>query len=214
MGNHTARHGGAGRWAAGDERGLPAVYGAPRITYDDFEARPAWARRALRRWLRGAGDDARDAGLELVGAAAPEAGGAVREEVVEPAATEHPRWRPPSEPGGATRQASALALWSDARWAGNRIRATHDPCEVTCRARRILDCRIRTRCFSSTRIFVAWGSTPRRGRRVVAMTLAAHYKPFWSARTARDPRAPDLVGALLALWRADRRGGAQQGGLG
>ena len=30
---------------------------------------------------------------------------------------------------------------------GNRIRATHDPCEVTCRARRILDCRIGTRCF-------------------------------------------------------------------
>ena len=31
------------------------------------------------------------------------------------------------------------------RAAGNSIRATHDPCEVTCGARRILDGRIRSR---------------------------------------------------------------------
>ena len=91
-------------------------FGAPRISFDEFEAKPAWARRAMRRWLRGAGDDARDAGLELVGAAASEAGGAVDEEVVEPEARDDPRWRPPPEPGGATRLASARALWSDVRW--------------------------------------------------------------------------------------------------
>ena len=50
-------------------------YGAPRITFDDFEANPAWARRTMHRWMRGAGDDSRDAGLEIVGAAASEAGG-------------------------------------------------------------------------------------------------------------------------------------------
>ena len=91
-------------------------FGAPRISFDDFEAKPTWARRAMRRWLRGAGDDTRDAGLELVGAAAPEAGGAVDEEVVEPEESDDPRWSPPPEPGGATRRASARALWSDARW--------------------------------------------------------------------------------------------------
>ena len=42
------------------------------------------------------------------------------------------------------------------------------------------------------------------------MTLAAHHKPFWSARIAHSPRAPDLVGALLALWRAERRGAREQ----
>ena len=53
--------------------------GAPRITFDDFEANPAWARRTMHRWMRGAGDDARDAGLEIVGAAASEAGGGTSE---------------------------------------------------------------------------------------------------------------------------------------
>ena len=45
------------------------------------------------------------------------------------------------------REALAAEAAGKARTAGNRIRATHDPCEVTCRARRILDCRIGTRCF-------------------------------------------------------------------
>ena len=36
------------------------------------------------------------------------------------------------------------------------------------------------------------------------MTLAAHHKPFWSARIARCRRDLDLVGALPVVWRADR----------
>jgi len=92
-------------------------YGAPRITFDDFEANPAWARRMMRRWMRGAGNDTLDAGLEIVGAAASEAGGGLAEEAVgAPVARDDPRWSPPPEPGGEARQASASAQWSDARW--------------------------------------------------------------------------------------------------
>ena len=43
------------------------------------------------------------------------------------------------------------------------------------------------------------------------MSLALHHRHFASARTARGPRAPDLVGALLALWRAERRGARVKG---
>ena len=92
-------------------------YGAPPITYDDFEANPSWARRTMRRWMRGAGDDTFDAGLEIVGAAASEAGGGVVEEAVGASvARDDPRWSPPPEPGGEARRASASATWSDARW--------------------------------------------------------------------------------------------------
>ena len=38
-----------------------------------------------------------------------------------------------------------------------------------------------------------------------------HHKPFGSARTARGLRALDLVGALHALWRAERRGAREKG---
>ena len=53
-----------------------------------------------------------------------------------------------------------------------------------------------------TRKFVAWGSMPRPGGRATPLTLGHHHKPFWSGRTARSPHGLDLVGALLALWRA------------
>ena len=45
----------------------------------------------------------------------------------------------------------------------------------------------------STRKFVAWGSTPRPGSRAAFVTLGYYHKPFGSARTARAPRALDLV---------------------
>ena len=60
-------------------------------------------------------------------------------------------------------------------------------------------------------IFLTEGSTPRRGRRVLAVTLGRHHKPFGSARTARALRALDLVGALHALRRAERRGAREKG---
>ena len=43
------------------------------------------------------------------------------------------------------------------------------------------------------------------------MTLAPRHKPFESAGTARGLRALDLVGALHALWRAERRGAREKG---
>jgi len=57
-----------------------------------------------------------------------------------------------------------------------------------------------------TRKFVAWGSTPRPGGRAASVTLGHHHKPFWSARTARGPRALDLVrrrGGLSAAGRTN-----------
>ena len=54
-------------------------------------------------------------------------------------------------------------------------------------------------------------STPRRGRRVLPVTLGRHHKPFGSARTARALRALDLAGALHALRRAERRGAREKG---
>ena len=59
--------------------------------------------------------------------------------------------------------------------------------------------------------FLTEGSTPRRGRRVLAVTLGRHHKPFESARTARGLRALDLVGVLHALWRVERRGAREKG---
>ena len=59
--------------------------------------------------------------------------------------------------------------------------------------------------------FLTEGSTPRRGRRVLPVTLSHHHKPFGSARTARGLRAPDLVGAAprtvarRAPWGARKR---------
>ena len=66
-----------------------------------------------------------------------------------------------------------------------------------------------------TRNFVALGSTPRPGGRAASVTLGHHHKPFRSARTARYPRALDLVrrcGGLSAVgctnravgWTGDR----------
>ena len=60
-------------------------------------------------------------------------------------------------------------------------------------------------------IFLTEGSTPRRGRRAVPVTLGRHHKPFGSARTARGLRALDLAGALHAMWRAARRRGRERG---
>ena len=45
------------------------------------------------------------------------------------------------------------------------------------------------------------------------MTLAAHHKPFWSARIARRRRGLDLVAALPTVWRAERRGARDQESL-
>jgi len=59
--------------------------------------------------------------------------------------------------------------------------------------------------------FLTEGSTPRRGRRVLPVTLGRHHEPFESAGTARGLSALDLVGALHALWRAERRGAREKG---
>eukprot|EP00964_Phaeocystis_antarctica_P062303 scaffold37316_cov65-Phaeocystis_antarctica.AAC.1 len=58
-------------------------------------------------------------------------------------------------------------------------------------------------------IFLTESSTPRRGRRVLAVALGRHHKSFGSAGTARGRRALDLVGALHALWRAVYRRGRE-----
>ena len=50
-------------------------------------------------------------------------------------------------------------------------------------------------------------------RPAAAVTLAAHHKPFGSARIARCRRGLDLVGALPAVWRAERRGVRDQESL-
>ena len=63
----------------------------------------------------------------------------------------------------------------------------------------------------SRSIFLTEGSTPRRGRRVLPVTLGRHHNPFGSARTARALRALDLAGALHALWRTERRGAREKG---
>ena len=47
--------------------------------------------------------------------------------------------------------------------------------------------------------------------RVLPVTPGRHHKPFESARTARGLRALDLVGALHALWRTERRGAREKG---
>ena len=60
-------------------------------------------------------------------------------------------------------------------------------------------------------IFLTEGFTPRRGRRVLPVTLGHHHKPFGSARTARGLRALDLAGALHALWRTERREAREKG---
>ena len=94
-------------------------YGAPRITFDDLEARPTWARRMMSRWLRGAGDDARDAGLEIVEAPAADAGVGEAAEAVASVATASdadPRWRAPPEAAESNERPSGRASWGDVRW--------------------------------------------------------------------------------------------------
>ena len=56
----------------------------------------------------------------------------------------------------------------------------------------------------STRKFVAWGSKPRPGRRVVSVTLGYHYKRFGSARTARAPCVLELAAQGSGLSAAGR----------
>ena len=61
-------------------------------------------------------------------------------------------------------------------------------------------------------IFLTEAPTPRRGRRVLPVTMGHHHTPFEPAGTARGlARALDLVGALLALWRAERGGAREKG---
>ena len=54
-------------------------FGAPFISFDEMRRRPAWAKREIARWLRGAGDAEPATALEWQGrAAAPERAGAPR----------------------------------------------------------------------------------------------------------------------------------------
>ena len=98
-------------------------YGAPRITFDDLEARPTWARRVMRRWLarrrrrrprRWARDRAsarrRSRGAELDPAARRRRRrGCYRSRAAE-------RWRAPPEPGPSTVHPTGRARWDDVRW--------------------------------------------------------------------------------------------------
>ena len=93
----------------------------------------------------------------------------------------------------------------------------HGPVGDARRARRRSKGRARCACLrgcncseSRRSIFLTEGSTPRRGRRVLPVTLGHHHKPFGSARTARALRALDLAGALHALWRTERRGAREK----
>ena len=45
----------------------------------------------------------------------------------------------------------------------------------------------------------------------VSFALGPHHKPFESPRTARGLRARNRVGALHALWRAERHGAREKG---
>ena len=66
-------------------------------------------------------------------------------------------------------------------------------------------------CILCRSRFLTEASTPRRGRRVLPVTLGRHHKPFGSARTARGRHALDLAGVLHALWRTERRGAREKG---
>ena len=66
-------------------------YGVPVITFDQMLVSPERARRTMARWFRGAGDDAVDAGVELVGRPEPTDASAVDTGVVAPSA-------PPPDP--------------------------------------------------------------------------------------------------------------------
>ena len=50
-------------------------YGVPMMTYDDYTADPRGCARRMSAWLRGAGEAASHAGLELVGVHPAPAGG-------------------------------------------------------------------------------------------------------------------------------------------
>ena len=62
-------------------------------------------------------------------------------------------------------------------------------------------------------IFLTVGSAPRRGRRVLPVTLGRHYKPFGSAGTARGLRALDLVGAAPRTLAQERHGRAKKASI-
>ena len=73
-------------------------YGVPIITFDEMLTAPARARRVMARWFRGAGNDAEDAGIDVVGRAEPAAEAATPTELDE-------RWEVPPVP---TAEAHAL----------------------------------------------------------------------------------------------------------
>ena len=91
-----------------------AQFGVPRMTYDEYVQSPISSRRRMAAWLRGAGEAAADAGMELVGpAAAPSAAGVLDEAAaVETTAAEH-------ADGGATSRDLPLVerSWDDTDWA-------------------------------------------------------------------------------------------------
>ena len=87
-------------------------FGVPRMTYDDYVLDPHGCSRRMSAWLRGAGEAAAEAGLELVGpASGPSTEGVSAERADEVAAVA-------SSTGGApvTDEAPAARSWDDADW--------------------------------------------------------------------------------------------------
>ena len=87
-------------------------FGVPRMSYDDYLADPHGCSRRMSAWLRGAGEAAADAGLELVGpAAGPSTEGVSETRADEVAVTA-------SSSGGATvrDEAPEARGWGDTDW--------------------------------------------------------------------------------------------------
>jgi hypothetical protein len=87
-------------------------YGVPIITFDEMLTAPARARRVMARWFRGAGNDAEDAGIDVVGRAEPAAEAATPTELDE-------RWEVPPVPTAEARPPDATMLpadWGEAAW--------------------------------------------------------------------------------------------------
>ena len=120
-------------------------YSVPVITFDQMLVSPRQARRTMARWFRGAGDDAVDAGVELVGRHEPTdtpVADAVEAATISPPPDS--RWEAPPPPTGGkrslppsalvadwTREAWALpeALWREVyySYAGNHSRSVLEP---------------------------------------------------------------------------------------